>query len=137
MTFRLHGKWVCTGSTAGAIWRHKGIMPRRGDAMTAVTVNQPQAQSRFMAVLAASIGNALEWFDFVVYGFFALTISKLFFPAGDETISLLLTFITFGVPFFMRPLGAIVLGGYADRHGRKATLVLTIGLMLLGTAVIA
>jgi len=90
-----------------------------------------------MAVLAASIGNALEWFDFVVYGFFALTISKLFFPAGDETVSLLLTFVTFGVPFFMRPLGAIVLGGYADRHGRKATLVLTIGLMLLGTVVIA
>jgi len=105
--------------------------------MTAVTVNQPQARSRFMAVLAASIGNALEWFDFVVYGFFALTISKLFFPTGDETISLLLTFVTFGVPFFMRPLGAIVLGGYADRHGRKATLVLTIGLMLLGTLVIA
>jgi MFS transporter, MHS family, proline/betaine transporter len=105
--------------------------------MTAVTVTQSQARSRFMAVFAASIGNALEWFDFVVYGFFALTISKLFFPAGDETISLLLTFVTFGVPFFMRPLGAIVLGGYADRHGRKATLVLTIGLMLLGTVVIA
>ncbi|MBV9632022.1 MAG: MFS transporter, partial [Xanthobacteraceae bacterium] len=97
--------------------------------MTAVAVTQSQARSRFMAVLAASIGNALEWFDFVVYGFFALTISKLFFPAGDPTISLLLTFLTFGVPFFMRPLGAIVLGGYADRHGRKATLVLTIGLM--------
>ena len=75
--------------------------------MTAVTVTQSQARSRFMAVLAASIGNALEWFDFVVYGFFALTISKLFFPAGDPTISLLLTFLTFGVPFFMRPLGAI------------------------------
>lgn len=105
--------------------------------MTAVAVTQSQARSRFMAVLAASIGNALEWFDFVVYGFFALTISKLFFPAGDPTISLLLTFLTFGVPFFMRPLGAIVLGGYADRHGRKSTLVLTIGLMMVGTAVIA
>jgi len=110
---------------------------KRGLDMTAMTVTQSQARSRFMAVLAASIGNALEWFDFVVYGFFALTISKLFFPAGDQTLSLLLTFGTFGVTFFMRPLGAIVLGSYADRHGRKATLVLTIGLMMLGTAVIA
>jgi MHS family proline/betaine transporter-like MFS transporter len=105
--------------------------------MTAVAVTQSQARSRFIAVVAASIGNALEWFDFVVYGFFALTISKLFFPAGDQTLSLLLTFGTFGVTFFMRPLGAIVLGAHADRHGRKATLVLTIGLMMLGTAVIA
>ena len=105
--------------------------------MTAATLTQPRAQSRVAAVVAASIGNALEWFDFAVYGFFALTISKLFFPAGDQAISLLLTFGTFGVTFFMRPFGAIVLGAYADRHGRKATLILTIGLMMLGTAVIA
>src|SRR5215475_12014058 len=112
-------------------------MPGRGRDMTIVTLSVPQVRSRVAAVIAASIGNALEWFDFVVYGFFALTISKLFFPAGDQTLSLLLTFGTFGVTFFMRPLGAIVLGSYADRHGRKATLVLTIGLMMLGTAVIA
>jgi MFS transporter, MHS family, proline/betaine transporter len=105
--------------------------------MTAATLTQPRAQSRVAAVAAASIGNALEWFDFAVYGFFALTISKLFFPAGDQAISLLLTFGTFGVTFFMRPFGAIVLGAHADRHGRKATLILTIGLMMLGTAVIA
>jgi MFS transporter, MHS family, proline/betaine transporter len=105
--------------------------------MTAATLMQPRAQSRVAAVVAASIGNALEWFDFAAYGFFALTIAKLFFPAGDQAISLLLTFGTFGVTFFMRPFGAIVLGAYADRHGRKATLILTIGLMMLGTAVIA
>ena len=105
--------------------------------MTAATLTQPRAQSRVAAVVAASIGNALEWFDFAVYGFFALTISKLFFPASDQTLSLLLTFGTFGVTFFVRPFGAIVLGGYADRHGRKATLILTIGLMMLGTAIIA
>jgi len=52
--------------------------------MTAVTVNQPQARSRFMAVLAASIGNALEWFDFVVYGFFALTISKQLWSSPSD-----------------------------------------------------
>src|SRR6516225_8180513 len=105
--------------------------------MTAATLTQPRAQSRVAAIVAASIGNALEWFDFAVYGFFALTISKLFFPVGDQATSLLLTFGTFGVTFFMRPLGAIVLGRYADRSGRKAALVLIIGLMMLGTAIIA
>src|ERR1700744_4954696 len=88
-------------------------------------------------VVAASIGNALEWFDLVVYGFFAVVISKLFFPAGDETVSLLLTLGTFGVSFFMRPLGAIVLGAYADRAGRKAALTLSILLMMSGTLIIA
>lgn len=88
-------------------------------------------------VVAASIGNALEWFDLVVYGFFAVLIAKLFFPAGDDTVSLLLTLGTFGVSFFMRPLGAIVLGAYADRAGRKAALTLSIVLMMAGTLVIA
>ncbi len=100
----------------------------------AASLDQPQ---RWRAVVAASIGNALEWFDFVVYGFFAVTMAKLFFPTGNETVSLLLTLATFGVPYFMRPLGAVVLGSYADRHGRKAALMLTIGLMMVGTAVIA
>src|SRR5581483_6764544 len=88
------------------------------------------------AVLATSIGNALEWFDLVVYGFFAVVIAKLFFPAGNETVSLLLSLGTFGVSFFMRPLGAIVIGAYADRAGRKAALTLSILLMMIGTAII-
>lgn len=88
------------------------------------------------AVLATSIGNALEWFDLVVYGFFAVVIAKLFFPAGNDTVSLLLTLGTFGVSFFMRPLGAIVIGAYADRAGRKAALTLSILLMMIGTAII-
>ncbi|WP_133650195.1 MFS transporter [Paraburkholderia flava] len=94
-------------------------------------------QSAWRTVVAASIGNALEWFDLVVYGFFAVIISKLFFPAGNDTVSLLLTLGTFGVSFFMRPLGAIVLGAYADRAGRKAALTLSILLMMLGTLIIA
>ena len=88
-------------------------------------------------IVAASIGNALEWFDLVIYGFFAVTISKLFFPAGSETVSLLLTLGTFGVSFFMRPLGAVVLGVYADKAGRKAALTLSILLMMIGTLLIA
>src|SRR5690606_32445865 len=88
-------------------------------------------------IAAASIGNALEWFDLVVYGFFAVTISRLFFPSDNDSISLLLTLGTFGVSFFMRPLGALVLGVYADRVGRRATLTLSIVLMMLGTLLIA
>jgi MFS transporter, MHS family, proline/betaine transporter len=109
-----------------------------GAAMTAaVSAESPNPSHRWRAVIAASIGNALEWFDFVVYGFLAVTMAKLFFPTGNETVSLLLALGTFGVPFFMRPLGAIILGSYADRHGRKAALTLTILLMMAGTAVIA
>jgi MHS family proline/betaine transporter-like MFS transporter len=106
--------------------------------MTAITINKPVDDARrWRTVAAASIGNALEWFDFIIYGFFALTMAKLFFPTGDETVSLLLALATFGVPFFMRPLGAIVIGNYADRHGRKAAFTLTILLMMVGTAIIA
>ncbi|MBR8165808.1 MFS transporter [Burkholderia vietnamiensis] len=107
--------------------------------MDAVTQSRSIASSPrvWRAVVAASIGNALEWFDLVVYGFFAVTISRLFFPAGNDTVSLLLTLGTFGVSFFMRPLGAIVLGAYADRAGRKAALTLSILLMMAGTFVIA
>ena len=89
------------------------------------------------AVISASIGNALEWFDLVVYGFFAGTIAKLFFPTGDDTVSLLLTLGTFGVSFFMRPLGAVVIGAYADRAGRKKALTLSIMLMFIGTLLIS
>ncbi|WP_213780663.1 MFS transporter [Caballeronia sp. dw_276] len=99
-----------------------------------VPVVRPAA---WRAVVAASIGNALEWFDLVVYGFFAVVISKLFFPAGNDSVSILLTLGTFGVSFFMRPLGAIVLGAYADKAGRKAALTLSILLMMVGTLIIA
>jgi MHS family proline/betaine transporter-like MFS transporter len=92
---------------------------------------------RVRAVAAASIGNALEWFDFIIYGFFAVLMAKLFFPAGDETVSLMFALAAFGVPFFMRPLGAIVMGNYADRYGRKAAFSLTILMMMAGTAIIA
>lgn len=96
-----------------------------------------KAASPAKTIIAVSIGNALEWFDIVIYGFMAVTISRLFFPDGDSTVSLLLTLGTFGVSFFMRPLGAIVLGAYADRAGRKKALTLSITLMTLGTLIIA
>jgi MFS transporter, MHS family, proline/betaine transporter len=93
-------------------------------------------QQRRRAIVATVLGNGLEWFDFTVYSFFAVTIAKLFFPTGNELTSVLLTVATFGVGFFMRPVGGIVLGVYADKVGRKAALSLTILLMAFGTALI-
>ncbi len=88
-------------------------------------------------VISSSIGNALEWYDFLVYGFFASIIGKLFFPADDEWVSLLFAVGSFGVSFITRPVGAIVLGMYADKKGRKAALTLSILLMIIGTLAIA
>ncbi len=88
-------------------------------------------------VIAATIGNVLEWFDFVVYGFLAVTISQVFFPTGDPTVSLLVTFGAFGLAYLVRPLGAIFVGSFTDKHGRKAGLTLSIALMMLGTSLMA
>ncbi|SOY67338.1 MFS transporter, MHS family [Cupriavidus taiwanensis] len=95
-----------------------------------------QPGQRRRAIIATVIGNGLEWFDFTVYSFFAVIIARLFFPTGNDLSSLLLAVATFGVGFFMRPVGGIVLGVYADRVGRKAALSLTILLMALGTTLI-
>ncbi len=88
-------------------------------------------------VLVATIGNTLDWYDFLIYGFLAGTIAKLFFPTESELASLLLSVATFGVGAVVRPIGALVLGIYSDRVGRKAALTLTIFLMALGTGLIA
>ncbi|RQS29890.1 MULTISPECIES: MFS transporter [unclassified Burkholderia] len=87
-------------------------------------------------IVAAALGNGLEFFDFTVYSFFAALIGKLFFPTDSEFGSLMLSLATFGVGFVVRPLGGIVIGAYADRAGRKPALVLTVLMMALGTGVI-
>lgn len=92
---------------------------------------------RWQMIVATSIGNAFEWYDFVVFGYFALAIGKQFFPGQDSSSALLSSLATFGVAFVMRPLGAIVLGHYADRYGRKPALTLAIFLMTAGTLLIA
>lgn len=89
------------------------------------------------AVAAASIGNALEWYDFTVYALFAIYIAHNFFPGGDHTVELVKAFLAFGLGFVIRPLGAIVIGVYGDRAGRKAALFLTIMIMAAGTLLIA
>ena len=100
---------------------------------SATTTQAAPAPSTFKVIAAASIGNALEWYDILVYGYFAVTISHLFFPTVDQTLSLLLALGTFGVSYLVRPFGAIVLGAYADRAGRKASMLASIVLMTIGT----
>ena len=97
----------------------------------------PPATTLRRVVIAATIGNVLEWFDFVVYGFLAVTIAQVFFPTGDPTVSLLVTFGAFGLAYLVRPLGAIFVGAYTDKHGRKAGLTLSIALMMIGTTLMA
>jgi MFS family permease len=84
------------------------------------------------AVLAATVGNALEFYDFVTFAFFAIQIGKTFFPSGDPFVSLMGSLTTFGMGFVSRPLGAYVLGGYADRRGRKPAMLISMVLMGLG-----
>lgn len=104
-----------------------------GKTVTA-TDSRPQARR---AAIGATMGNLLEIYDFIAYGIFAVPISKTFFAVTSDTIALMLTFATFGVGFIARPIGALVIGTYADRVGRKKGMSLTILLMALGTAVIA
>jgi MHS family citrate/tricarballylate:H+ symporter-like MFS transporter len=95
------------------------------------------SQSKFSTVIRVTSGNFIEMYDFFLFGFYATYISKAFFPSDSEYASLMLTFATFGAGFLMRPLGAILLGGYIDRIGRRKGLVLTLGIMATGTAMVA
>jgi len=82
-------------------------------------------------------GNFLEMYDFMVFGYYATNIAHVFFPAGSEFLSLMLTLMSFGAGFLMRPFGAIALGAYTDHHGRKKGLLLTLSLMAVGTVTLA
>jgi len=88
------------------------------------------------AVLACTIGQVFENYDFVLYGFMAGALSRAFFPAGDQVAALLGTFATFGVGFLMRPVGAFVIGRFGDKFGRRRALVMTIVMMALATGII-
>ena len=97
----------------------------------------PQIKSRLGAILRTTSGNFLEQFDFFLFGFYASSISKAFFPSDDEVAGLMLTFTTFWLGALMRPVGAIILGAYVDRIGRRKGLIVTLGIMAAGTALIA
>lgn len=94
-------------------------------------------KERIKSVVIVSSGNFLEMYDFMVFGYYATAIARTFFPSSNDYASLMLSLMTFGAGFLMRPLGAIFLGAYLDRHGRRAGLLLTLGLMAIGTLSIA
>ncbi len=93
--------------------------------------------AQIKAVIRVSTGNFLEMYDFMVFGYYAAAIGRTFFPKNNEFASLMLSLATFGVGFLMRPLGALVLGSYIDRNGRRAGLILTLALMSVGTISVA
>jgi MHS family citrate/tricarballylate:H+ symporter-like MFS transporter len=110
------------------------MTPDAADPRLAPVAHRPGAAA---TVLRVTGGNFLEMFDFFLYGFYATDIARAFFPVHSAYVSLLLTFVTFGAGFLMRPLGAVVLGATIDRIGRRRGLILTLALMACGTVLIA
>src|SRR5437588_9703353 len=100
-------------------------------------MNRAQGHSTISAVVRVASGNFLEMYDLMVLDYYASEIALTCFPTASLFASLMLTLMTFGAGFLMRPLGAIVLGTYTDHHGRRAGLILTLGLMSVGTVSIA
>lgn len=94
-------------------------------------------RTKIWSVVRVSSGNFLEMYDFMVFGYYASAIGAAFFPAGNPFLSLMLSLMTFGAGFLMRPVGAIMLGAYADKHGRRAGLLVTLSLMSMGIFSIA
>src|ERR1700722_6448281 len=120
--------------------RDAGFVPAREGPSMAITRasgrsflpgHLSKAQTR--TVIAATVGAVLEWYDLLVYAMFAVVLAKQFFPASDPSVSLLLSLGTFALAWLVRPIGAVVIGAYGDRAGRKPALVLSAGLMMGGT----
>ena len=107
------------------------LAPSPSLARDAATPRKQRVPPRIVA--AAVAGNAMEFYDFTTYAFFAVYIGKTFFPATTPSMSLLLSVAVFGVGFVTRPLGGLLIGAYADRAGRKPAMLLTIGLITVGT----
>ena len=94
------------------------------DSLHAGTESIETARIRRRAIISCAVGNFVELFDFLIFGLFAAQIAANFFPNSDPVASLLSTFATYGVGFVMRPVGAVVIGAYGDRRGRKTALIL-------------
>ncbi len=104
---------------------------------TAQSTPSQSRRAKIMPVVRVAAGNALEMYDFQIFGYYAVAIAATFFPSGSEFASLMFSLSTFGAGFLMRPLGAIILGAYIDHRGRRAGLLLTLALMGFGTLAIA
>lgn len=118
-------------------WMGRGAM-----SSLDVVTSRPQGDfvsttGRGRLVAATLVGNALELYDFALFSYFSVTLTKVFFPVQSDWNALLLVLTTFGMGFVTRPLGGLVFGAYADRHGRRRAIMLTIALMATGTAVVA
>ena len=111
---------------------HRSVETRPAPAAIAI-----DRAAKITAVVRVSSGNFLEMYDFMVFGYYAKEIGNAFFPTGRPYVSLMLSLMTFGAGFLMRPFGAIVLGAYTDQRGRRAGLILTLALMSVGILTIA
>jgi MFS transporter, MHS family, citrate/tricarballylate:H+ symporter len=109
------------------------IVMRDGAATSAA----PARKFSFKPIIQVGAGNALEIYDFMIYGYYATYIAKSYFPTNSDFVSLMLSLMTFAFGFLARPVGAIVLGSYSDRHGRRKGLLLALGLMSVGIIVVA
>jgi metabolite-proton symporter len=96
-----------------------------------------ERRQKIKAVVRVASGNFLEMYDFIIYGYYATYIARTFFPTDNDFVSLMAAFLAYGAGFLIRPIGAIVLGSYTDRVGRRAGLILSLALMAVGTASIA
>jgi MFS family permease len=133
---------VCPAEATAATRRNRATRQAE-DALLANSIDNDSMKtvsdrkSRIWTVLRVASGNFLEMYDFMVFGYYAAAIGNAFFPSGDPFVSLMLSLMTFGAGFLMRPLGAIVLGAYTDRHGRRAGLLLSLSLMSVGILTLA
>ncbi len=109
--------------------------------MSTAAINQEGVAERrhihFKPIVQVAAGNALEIYDFMIYGYYARYISQTYFPTHSQYLSLMLTLVTFAFGFLARPVGAIVLGAYTDKHGRRAGLIMALSLMCVGIISIA
>ena len=120
--------------------RPSGIAPVATASTAAAPLTTPAHASRPLAIkpiVQVAAGNALEIYDFMIYGYYARYIAQTFFPSSNEYLSLMLALMTFAFGFLARPVGAIVLGSYTDRHGRRKGLILSLTLMCVGIISVA
>jgi MFS family permease len=118
-------------------WKEPGVRTPLSEVGTPDPNRELERKERLRSVVRVSSGNFLEMYDFMVFGYYASAIGATFFPSDVPFVSLILSLMTFGAGFLMRPLGAIVLGAYTDVHGRRKGLILTLALMSFGIVTIA
>jgi MFS transporter, MHS family, alpha-ketoglutarate permease len=129
---------IITGTTQGAgAGVIRAFPDRTHKAATLQPIVAPDNRRRLKSIIGGSIGNMVEWYDWYVYAAFTLYFGPVFFPSGNQTAELISAAAVFAVGFLMRPIGAWLMGIYADRHGRKSGLTLSVTLMCLGSLLIA